>query len=449
MISDSLYLSVHEFKAGDKSAFQNVYLLSYQLVFCRAMKIMKNEQDSYDIVQSVYIKLYSKIYQLSDEKKFVSWILTMTDNECRNMLRSQKRSIQFSVMDDEEIDVINNIADECPNPVQIADSNELNVQIKSFLDGLPPEQQKVMVMYYYEQMGVEEIALSLGCSAGTVKSRLNYGRKNMKKFIEKYEKCNSVKLYSSVFMWIVSDIKNFFAALTVKTAAVATAAAVLTTQAVVTTVKRTDSNYKSSIEYITEAPETYTELSAAQEIIAEITQAPDEQVLDQSAESTQTQPVPTDTPVQTQAKISKNSAAVTSAVTSYETQQTTVNAATSVQTEIPDDADITSQISGKDHRQPEKHDVPAFDKDNTDGFPGMNKEEKPDFDHFSPGFGNVMWGHHQESTDERKDETMPEPSDEEKQENRFDEHQFNNNEEFNDEQHDYPDNESVYEHQDK
>ena len=83
--------------------------------------------------------------------------------------------------------------------------------MQGILDQLPDEQRLCVLMYYYDELSVKEIAETLGCSTGTVKSRLNYARKYIKKEVEKQEK-KGTKLYSiapiSFLIWMLHSQEN-------------------------------------------------------------------------------------------------------------------------------------------------------------------------------------------------------------------------------------------------
>lgn len=80
-------------------------------------------------------------------------------------------------------------------PEESVDYDETKKIMQGILDQLPDEQRLCVLMYYYDELSVKEIAETLGCSTRTVKSRLNYARKYIKKECEKQEK-KGTKLYS-------------------------------------------------------------------------------------------------------------------------------------------------------------------------------------------------------------------------------------------------------------
>ena len=229
-MEQELSFYIKKFKNGDKSAFKDVYNQSYKAVFFHACKILKNEHDAHDVLQSVYIKLYKKANQITDDTKLISWLFTVTENECKNLMRMQKRA-PSSI--DEESDSPERQCDfssDEENPMEIADNEEFNKEIKDILSGLSAEQQNVIIMYYYKQMSIPEISYSLNCPEGTIKSRLVYARKNMKRLIEKYEQENRVKLHSASIIWLLADFNiNYLTDTTAKAAATVAATAIAVT----------------------------------------------------------------------------------------------------------------------------------------------------------------------------------------------------------------------------
>lgn len=81
------------------------------------------------------------------------------------------------------------------SPEESVDYAETKRLMKEILDGLPEDQKLCVLMYYYEELSVADIADALGCSTGTVKSRLNYARKKIRNDVEELER-KGTKLYS-------------------------------------------------------------------------------------------------------------------------------------------------------------------------------------------------------------------------------------------------------------
>jgi DNA-directed RNA polymerase specialized sigma24 family protein len=90
-------------------------------------------------------------------------------------------------------------------PEQVVEDKEFQKAMQDLLDSLPAEQRSAMMLYYYEKLSVKQIADVFETSEGTIKSRLNYGRKALKNKLEDYEKKTGNRLYVSslplLLMW--------------------------------------------------------------------------------------------------------------------------------------------------------------------------------------------------------------------------------------------------------
>ena len=177
-------------KQGDMEALEQIYEATSEKVFFCAFKIFGDENDASDIVQEVFLKIFLNISSLEDPKAFPKWLYTGTMNECRRKIRKEKKLIltdegdtyfeQFFNMDP-ELDV------------QVA-QKDVKDYIFTVLDLLPKAQRRAVVMYYYEQLSISEIAEKEGVPKGTVKSRLYLARKKLQKAVEAEERRIAMKL---------------------------------------------------------------------------------------------------------------------------------------------------------------------------------------------------------------------------------------------------------------
>lgn len=191
--------------------FENIYCDYYPLIYRTAFSILKNEHDAWDAVQNIYVKILTSAGSVSDKSKMKSWIMSVTYNECKNMLKVKSRELSRNACGDEDIseyEEYEELTDFDSNPMCIADDDEFKEEILSLIGCLPQNQQKVIFLYYYKQYSVDEIAAALDVSAGTVKSRLNYARKNLKILIGEYESQHKVRLHSGFVAMLFADIKR-------------------------------------------------------------------------------------------------------------------------------------------------------------------------------------------------------------------------------------------------
>lgn len=182
---------------GNRVAMEKIYNLTYKQGFSIALQMMKNEQDAMDVMQDSYISAFKNLNRIEKPEKIKSWFNCIVANKCRDYLKRKKPQLfsDMSTEDDREFEEF--IVDDNMtfSPEDSVDYSETKRLMKAILDGLPEEQKLCVLMYYYQELSVGEIAEALECSAGTVKSRLNYARKKIKSDVEELEK-KGTKLYS-------------------------------------------------------------------------------------------------------------------------------------------------------------------------------------------------------------------------------------------------------------
>lgn len=195
----------------DQSAITQLYEISKQKAYYIAISIMKNEEDAFDVLQNAYVKAFEKLNTLNNPEKFGSWLGQIVSNECNMALRKHK-DILFSELETEDgLDLSETFKDE-----RIEFSPDLNLDledtkkiVQAILDKLPDEQRLVILMYYFQDLSIKEIASILECSENTVKSRLNYAKKKIKSDVESLEK-SGTKLYGiaplPLFVWMLKQI---------------------------------------------------------------------------------------------------------------------------------------------------------------------------------------------------------------------------------------------------
>lgn len=184
-------------KQGDENGFNFLYEETCKSKYYLALKYMQNEEAAKDVLQDAYIQAFRKLDTLENPEKFASWLGIIVANTAKNALQ-KKNPMLFSeiVGDKEEEEFEYQIEDESiENQPEIAYSQRETQQlVHELIDSLSEEQRMCILMFHIEGQSISEIAESLGCSENTVKSRLNYGRKNIKGKAEELQK-KGYKLY--------------------------------------------------------------------------------------------------------------------------------------------------------------------------------------------------------------------------------------------------------------
>lgn len=145
---------------GDKQAFTTLIRGLDMNLYRLARSILKHDEDCADAIQETIVKAYMSLWQLRQPSAFKSWIYRILVNECYAILRRQQRI----VITGEEI--------------HIADVHNYyeRVDLLEVVDQLDEELRAAVILYYFEDMAVRDIAKLLAISPGTVKSRLYRAR---------------------------------------------------------------------------------------------------------------------------------------------------------------------------------------------------------------------------------------------------------------------------------
>ena len=179
-------------RQGDENALETLYLDSYKSVYRLSLRMVKNQEDAEDITQEVFITVQGKISELREPSAFYRWINQITVNKCNYMLRKFKG---IARLDDEE--EILALADDDPLnlPDKAIDDAETRRIIMEVIDDLPDGQRICIMLYYFQQNTISQIADMLETNENTVKSRLSLARAKIRKALEEKEKKEGIKLY--------------------------------------------------------------------------------------------------------------------------------------------------------------------------------------------------------------------------------------------------------------
>lgn len=201
-----LYEAVERLKKGDNAAFTNVYKLSQKYLYSILYSIVNNDETVADLLQDTYFIIYKNIKTLKETRSFLKWAGCIATREAYRHLRKYKKEVLLNEEDD-EVSVFENIQEEKEEflPEELLINNEKKRLIFNIIDNLSDEQKITVQYFYYADMSVSEIAEEMECSPGTVKSRLNYARKQIKEAVLDLEKKHKTKLYGTAVpvLWLM------------------------------------------------------------------------------------------------------------------------------------------------------------------------------------------------------------------------------------------------------
>lgn len=140
-----------------------------EAMFRLAYSIVLNQQDAEDIVSEAVLKGYSHLEDLKNAKKMKAWLFQILVNESKDYLKKRSR---MDLVEDSSLFEDN------------GDDNENTYDLLEFVCRLDYIYKEVVILYYFEDFNVKEIANILDISEGTIKSRLSRARAKLKEFLE-------------------------------------------------------------------------------------------------------------------------------------------------------------------------------------------------------------------------------------------------------------------------
>jgi RNA polymerase sigma-70 factor (ECF subfamily) len=165
---------VERVQQGDKAAY-NLLVLKYQHKIIQLVsRYIKDSSESQDVAQEAFIKAYRAIGSFRGEATFYTWLYRIAINTAKNYLVSRSRrgfDYQIDVQDAEHLE--NTPALHClDTPEQLLLNQEIIDTIQAAIDNLPDEMRLAIMLREFEGMSYEEIAHTMNCPVGTVRSRI-------------------------------------------------------------------------------------------------------------------------------------------------------------------------------------------------------------------------------------------------------------------------------------
>jgi RNA polymerase sigma-70 factor, ECF subfamily len=166
---------------GDMPAFEELVARHRDKIYARAYSMMRNEEAAIDLSQEAWVKGWQRLRQFQGESSFGTWMTRIVINLCLDQLRKHKRQRAESIeaLDEEAGGVERLMPALTVNPTAGLERQELRQRIDRALGQLSYEHRTVLVLHEFEEMEYKEIAKTMGCSIGTVMSRLFYARRKM------------------------------------------------------------------------------------------------------------------------------------------------------------------------------------------------------------------------------------------------------------------------------
>lgn len=168
-------LPVREAQTGEPAAWDALYR-RYQLpLYTFIQEMVRNEQLSLDLVQETFIRAARHIGGLRERDRFGSWLFGIAHQLVRRHAQRHARP------EEQPLELATELAASEPGPDNWLIQREQETAFREALRQLSPDHREVFMLHYLEDFSVEEIAQATGTQPGTVKSRLHYARKELRK----------------------------------------------------------------------------------------------------------------------------------------------------------------------------------------------------------------------------------------------------------------------------
>lgn len=199
--------AVEKAKQGDQQAKEVLYIETCQHMFFLAKSIVKSDEEAMDIIHDSYICVFQKLDNIKNAAGFKSYLRTTVANRCKNYLR-KKKPLYLSDMTEDGTELELEDTDGVI-PGELVGNEDVIECVRRVVESLPEEQRMCVILRYYDEMSLQEIADTLEISLGTVKSRLSRANKKMRDEIERLEEEENKKFRCIIpFFWLRAGLEG-------------------------------------------------------------------------------------------------------------------------------------------------------------------------------------------------------------------------------------------------
>lgn len=166
---------------GEYHAFEELVRRYRNDVYALAYHFVRNREEAWDISQEVFIKAHRALRRFRGESSFKTWLMRITSNQCKDFFKKRRlATVPFDDVVREE-----HVVGSDEGPRRALESNELGEAILAAMQTLSAKHRTAIVLREFEGLSYEEMAEVMGCSQGTVMSRLHHARKNLQQELER------------------------------------------------------------------------------------------------------------------------------------------------------------------------------------------------------------------------------------------------------------------------
>ena len=186
---------IAQFLSGDDAAFNALVRRWHQKIYNFVVRYVSDSDEASDLTQRTFIRTYTGLRRLDDVSRFPSWIYRIALNTCRDAARSTSRYPTVSTSDEAVASFL--VTDASSHPDVCAHAEQVKEMLSRALQAIPEEQRVVVIMKEYQGLKFREIAETLEIPINTVKSRMYYGLKALRKVFDSWNVTKEMVWYDA------------------------------------------------------------------------------------------------------------------------------------------------------------------------------------------------------------------------------------------------------------
>jgi RNA polymerase sigma-70 factor (ECF subfamily) len=182
-VRDVEFELVERCQSGDRSAFEELFMLYRDDVFRFAFLVVRDASLAQDVVQEAFLKVFRSIANFQFRSSFKSWLYRVAVNEAITILRRRKIKEELDPTPGATVDQAGTPPSRDWQPEEAALDSEERRLLRFAIEQLDPVHRSVVVLKYFHEFSDTEIAAVIGCPPGTVKSRLHRARELLRHYM--------------------------------------------------------------------------------------------------------------------------------------------------------------------------------------------------------------------------------------------------------------------------
>ncbi len=180
MIDENQLVSLLKNSKTQEKAFRNLISLYKERIYWHIRKIVLNHEDTDDILQNTFIKVFKNIHSFNEESKLYTWIYRIATNEAITFINKKAKQSQVD-LSELQTQMTNNLQQD-----ELFNGEEIQHILQKAIITLPQKQQLVFNMKYFDEMKYQEMSEILDTSVGALKASYFHAVKKIEKYIKAY-----------------------------------------------------------------------------------------------------------------------------------------------------------------------------------------------------------------------------------------------------------------------